>query len=148
MLSFLLHRPHCPLLCCTDSCLNSSVFQILIPPKGLFTKLKKEAENPREVLDQVNGISSFFLSDSLVYLWLCFVQACSDCGESGLLFSVVRGLLVSQSTDSGHVGFSRHSTWALERSGLAAPRRVESSQIRVPTRVPCIGRRATREVQN
>lgn len=27
--------------------------KILIPPKGLFTKLKKEAENPREVLDQV-----------------------------------------------------------------------------------------------
>ncbi|KAK7834385.1 hypothetical protein U0070_017571, partial [Myodes glareolus] len=27
--------------------------KILIPPKGLFAKLKKEAENPREVLDQV-----------------------------------------------------------------------------------------------
>uniref|UniRef100_A0A5F8G2M6 SURP motif domain-containing protein n=1 Tax=Monodelphis domestica TaxID=13616 RepID=A0A5F8G2M6_MONDO len=27
--------------------------KILIPSKGLFTKLKKEAENPREVLDQV-----------------------------------------------------------------------------------------------
>ena len=27
--------------------------KILIPPKGLLTKLKKEAENPREVLDQV-----------------------------------------------------------------------------------------------
>ncbi|KTG33140.1 hypothetical protein cypCar_00040361 [Cyprinus carpio] len=27
--------------------------KVLIPPKGLFLKLKKEAENPREVLDQV-----------------------------------------------------------------------------------------------
>ncbi|XP_075895194.1 splicing factor 3A subunit 1 isoform X1 [Nelusetta ayraudi] len=27
--------------------------KILIPPKGLLTKLKREAENPREVLDQV-----------------------------------------------------------------------------------------------
>ncbi|XP_018524612.1 splicing factor 3A subunit 1 isoform X2 [Lates calcarifer] len=27
--------------------------KILIPPKGLLTKLKKEAENPREVMDQV-----------------------------------------------------------------------------------------------
>lgn len=45
---------------CTDSCFNnSSVFQILIPPKGLFTKLKKEAENPREVLDQVNSSSYY-----------------------------------------------------------------------------------------
>lgn len=30
-----------------------NVFQILIPPKGLLLKLKKEAENPKEVLDQV-----------------------------------------------------------------------------------------------
>lgn len=29
------------------------MFQILIPPKGLLIKLKKEAENPKEVLDQV-----------------------------------------------------------------------------------------------
>lgn len=29
------------------------MFQILIPPKGLLLKLKKEAENPKEVLDQV-----------------------------------------------------------------------------------------------
>ncbi|KAF3820818.1 hypothetical protein GH733_005363 [Mirounga leonina] len=31
--------------------------KILIPPKGLFTKLKKEAENPREVLDQALGLT-------------------------------------------------------------------------------------------
>lgn len=30
-----------------------NTFQILIPPKGLLLKLKKEAENPKEVLDQV-----------------------------------------------------------------------------------------------
>lgn len=30
-----------------------NLFQILIPPKGLLLKLKKEAENPKEVLDQV-----------------------------------------------------------------------------------------------
>lgn len=30
-----------------------NMFQILIPPKGLLLKLKKEAENPKEVLDQV-----------------------------------------------------------------------------------------------
>ena len=30
-----------------------NIFQILIPPKGLLLKLKKEAENPKEVLDQV-----------------------------------------------------------------------------------------------
>lgn len=46
--------------------LTTSVFQILIPPKGLFTKLKKEAENPREVLDQVNSVS---------YNQLCIMSA-------------------------------------------------------------------------
>lgn len=42
------------LLCMTvTGDLLKNVFQILIPPKGLLIKLKKEAENPKEVLDQV-----------------------------------------------------------------------------------------------
>lgn len=35
--------------------------QILIPPKGLIIKLKKEAENPKEVLDQVTKDCYYFL---------------------------------------------------------------------------------------
>lgn len=43
-----------------------NVFQILIPPKGLLLKLKKEAENPKEVLDQV------FQEKIAEAFWLCF----------------------------------------------------------------------------
>lgn len=63
-------------LCCDTlaAALISSVFQILIPPKGLFAKLKKEAENPREVLDQVNSISykQLFITSASYIMWVPF----------------------------------------------------------------------------
>lgn len=34
------------------------VSQILIPPKGLLAKLKREADNPKEVMDQVISLNS------------------------------------------------------------------------------------------
>lgn len=49
-------------LCKFDNSLNFFVYlQVLIPPKGLLQKLKKEAENSREVLDQVLYISAHFV---------------------------------------------------------------------------------------
>ena len=62
-------------------------------------------------------------------------------------------LLLLQSTGSRHAGFSSCGTQAqqLWRTGLVAPRHVESSWTRARTHVPCIGWRilnhcATREV--
>lgn len=46
-----------------------NVFQILIPPKGLLLKLKKEAENPKEVLDQVFQKKICRTTEAV---WLCF----------------------------------------------------------------------------
>ena len=82
-----------------------------------------------------------------------------SCGEWGLLFNVVLGLLtvvasLLQSTVSRHSGFSSCKTWAqklwlmspsaqaqtLWLMGLAVPRHVESSQTCNQTHVPCVGR--------
>ena len=47
----------------------------------------------------------------------CYAQAFSSCGEWGLLFIAVRGLLILVASvvaeqDSRHVGFSSCGTWA------------------------------------
>ena len=42
----------------------------------------------------------------------CCTQAFSSCGEWGLLFVAVPGLLMLQSTGSRHVGFSSCGMWA------------------------------------
>ena len=88
-------------------------------------------------------------------------RAFSSCGECGLLFVAVCGLLMQWlllwSTVSRLTSFSSCGSRALERRlsscgarGLVAPWHVGSSQTRARTRVPCIGRQilnhcATRE---
>ena len=65
----------------------------------------------------------------LVVLGLhCCVRAFSSCGERGLLFTVMDGLLIAVA--------SLHM-WHM---GLVAPWHVDSSQTRNQTYVPCIGR--------
>ena len=70
----------------------------------------------------------------------CCVPAFSSCGEPGLLFVVVSGLLVV-------VAFlvAEHRLWGMRAQqlwcmGLAAPWHVGSSSTRDQTLVPCIGR--------
>ena len=107
--------------------------------------------------------NSFFLIYLFVYFWLCWVFI----AVHGLSLVVVSGaysslwcsgfslqwLLLLQSTDSRHVGFSSCGTQAqyLWHMGLVAPWHVGSSQTRAQTHVLSIGWRilnhcATREV--
>ena len=122
----------------------------------------------------------FFLYIYLFYYFIlltalglrCCARAFSSCGERGLLFVVVLGLLIAvASLVAEHGlqvhGFSSCGSWAqqlwlagsrvqaqqLWRTGLVAPRHVGSSRTRVQTLVPCIGRRilnhcATREAHS
>ena len=95
----------------------------------------------------------------------CCTRAFSSCGERGLLFVAVRGLLiVVASLVAEHrlqvrglqqlwLAGSRVQAQQLSRTGLVAPRHVGSSPTRAQTHVPCIGRRivnhcATREVSS
>jgi len=55
-----------------------NMFQILIPPKGLLLKLKKEAENPKEVLDQVLHEKSAKLPKHFSYVFIFFCLHISD----------------------------------------------------------------------
>ena len=47
----------------------------------------------------VSGFILFFILFNSLYFWLCWVfiaaRAFSSCGEWGLLFAVVRGLLIA-----------------------------------------------------
>ena len=45
----------------------------------------------------------------------CCARAFSSCGEQGLLFVAVRGLLLLRSTGSRCAGFSSCGLWTLER---------------------------------
>lgn len=54
-----------------------NVFQILIPPKGLLLKLKKEAENPKEVLDQVCQKKIVKMLKHFGYVLRFFLFVCS-----------------------------------------------------------------------
>ena len=60
----------------------------------------------------------FFFFNKFIYLFLaalglcCCARAFSSCSEQGLLFLVVCGLLLLQSTGSRHAGFSSCGTWA------------------------------------
>ena len=87
------------------------------------------------------------------------MRSLSCCGEWGLLFIAVRGLLiavaspVAESLISRPVGFSSYNMWAqlLGCMGLVSPWHVGSSQTSNQTHVSCIGRRilihwTTREV--
>ena len=118
-----------------------------------------------------NPQSFFFFYLFLAALGLhCCTWAFSSCGEQGLLFVQVRGLLIAVASlvaehrlqahrlqQLQHVGSvvvahsSRAQAQQLWHMGLVAPRHVGSSWTRARTRVPCIGRRilnhcTTREV--
>ena len=87
----------------------------------------------------------------------CCVCAFSSCGEQGLLFVVVHGLLIAVASLVAEHGLQEHrlNSCGMRAQQLwctrsAAPWHVGSSQTRARTRVPCIGRRilyhcATRE---
>ena len=77
----------------------------------------------------------------------CFAWAFSSCGERGLLFVAVHGLLIVVASLVQHklyiLGFQKLQrtgsvVWC---TGLAAPRHVGSSQTWDRTCVPCTGRR-------
>ena len=68
---------------------------------------------------------SFFFFNKFIYFFLaalgllCCTQAFSSCGEWGLLFVAVRGLLIAvllQSMGSRCVGFSGCGSWAPEHT--------------------------------
>ena len=81
----------------------------------------------------------------------CCTQAFSSCGERGLLFLAVHGLLIAvASLVVEHGGCRVQAQW-LWRTGLVAQWHVGSSWTRAQTRVPCTGRQilnhcTTREV--
>ena len=77
----------------------------------------------------------------------CCVQLFSSCGERGLCFDVMCGLLTApascwETQALGCVRFRSCSPWAqwLRCTGLVAPQRVESFWTRDWTCVPCIGK--------
>ena len=105
----------------------------------------------------------------LIYLFLaalvlrCCTRASSSCGERGLLFVAVCGLLIAVASLVAEHGLqarglqqlwlagSRAQAQQWWCTGLVAPRLVGSSRTRDRTRVPCVSRRilnhcATREV--
>ena len=105
-----------------------------------------------------------------IYLFLatlglrCCAWAFSSCGERGLLFVAVRGLLIAAASLVAEHGLQAHGLqqlWLtgsraqaqqLWLTGLVAPRHVGTSRTRARTHVPCIGKWflnhcATREAQ-
>ena len=107
---------------------------------------------------------SFLKINLFIYLFLaamglrCCVWAFSGCGERGLLFVAVNGLLIAvTSLVAEHrlqqlwLMGSRAQAQQLWLTGLVAPRHVGSSRTRARTCVPCTGRQilnhcTTREV--
>ena len=99
-----------------------------------------------------------FLKFLFIYLFLavlglgCCAWAFSSCGEQGLLFIVVCGLLTAVASlvvehrpqacglQQLWLAGSRSQAQQLWCTGLVAPRHVGSSQTRARTHVPCIGR--------
>ena len=136
---------------------------------------KMVQNGPVAIRPQVSFFSFFFLI--FIYLFIlaalglrCCTRAFCSCGEWGLLFVVVRGLLIAvASLIAEHrlqaqglqqlwhtvqqlwLAGSRAQAWQLWHTGLVAPQHVGSSRTRARTRVPCIGRQilnhcTTREV--
>ena len=106
-------------------------------------------------------MSSFFFFNKFIlfiYLFLaalglrCCVLALSSCGEQGLLFVAVRGLLVAVAPLIAEHGLQAHrlqQLWLVSsraqaqqlwHTGLVALRHVGSSWTKARTRVPCIVR--------
>ena len=63
----------------------------------------------------------------------------SSYGEQGLLFAVVRGLLIAVAFCAAEHGLYVHGLQYLWYTGLVAPWHVESSQTRDQTCVSCTG---------
>ena len=107
----------------------------------------------------------------LIYLFMaalglrCYTRAFSSCGERGLLFVAVRGLLIAVASLVAEHGLQAHGLQQLWLAGsraqaqqwwptgLVAPQHVGLSQNRARTCVPCIGGRilnhyAAREARN
>ena len=79
--------------------------------------LVEAGSGPSPTMDWLD-IFFFFFLNKFIYLFLaalglrCCSWAFSSCGERGLLFVLVRGLLMWQSTGSRRVGFSSCGTRA------------------------------------
>ena len=83
----------------------------------------------------------------------CCARAFSSCGEWGLLFVVLHGLLIAVASLVAELGLqacgfqqlwlagSRAHAQSLWLTGLVAPQHVGSSWTRAQSRVPCISRR-------
>ena len=95
----------------------------------------------------------YFIYLSLAALGLCCcARAFSSCGERGLLFLEVHGLLIAVASlivehrlqargpQQLWLAGSRAQAQQLWHTGLVAPRHVGSSRTRACTHVPCIGR--------
>ena len=101
----------------------------------------------------------FFFNKFIYFIYLflaakglcCCAQASSSCGERGLLFVAVHGLLIVVASLVAQHGLQEHGfqqLWLagsrpqsrqLWCTGLVAPRHVGSSRTRARTPVPCIG---------
>ena len=107
---------------------------------------------PRSQLS-LGGIFFFFNLFLTVLDLRCCTRAFSSCGERGLLFVVVHGLLIAvASLVAEHrlqahrlqqlwLAGSRAQAQQLWHTGLVVPWHAGSSRTRARTRVPCIGRR-------
>ena len=71
----------------------------------------------------------------------CCAQAFSSCGERGLLFVAVRGLLIAAASLDAEHRLLVPGLQELWHEGLVALQHVGSSRTRARTCVPCIGRR-------
>ena len=101
--------------------------------------------NSRRVWRKLFFIFNIFIN-LFIYLFLaalglrCCVQAFSSCGERGLLFVAVHGLLTVVASLVAEHGLQARGLQQLWLAGLVAPWHVGSSQTRARTHVPCIGR--------
>ena len=83
----------------------------------------------------------YFIYLFLAVLGLCYcTRAFSSCGEWGLPFVAVRGLLIAVASLVVEHRLQVHGLQQLWRTGLVALRHVGSSWTRAQNRVPCIGR--------
>ena len=104
----------------------------LAPARGLLAYL---------LVDRGHVRGSFSLSFFSALLGLrCCVQVFSSCCEPGLLFVGVHRLHVAVTSFVAKHKFWVQRLQSLQHLGLAAPRHVESSGIKVETHVPCVDR--------
>ena len=103
-------------------------------------------ENEHHPSPQVSLFHFFFFLIYFIYLFLatlglhCFRWAFSSSGERGLLFIVMRMLLIAVASLVGEHRLQACGLQQLWPMSLVAPRHVGSSSTRDQTRVPCSGR--------